>query len=544
MSSTRSLSAIALAAAVLLSPLFTARAAAQEDEFRRGLDAIDDENWAAAADMMRQAIAKRPQESTNRVRRGFERLNPGAGTEYLPYYFLGRALFETNDCAGATATWAISVGQKVVTGLPALSRVIQDGYAECERRGILPPDKYDAAIQNASQQLNDINALAKRVTGAGQANLDVWRADSAMREQYDRAVAEIGNANKSYTSARTSRAQKDLADAGAAIERARASLTAIEARLASAIDNVRSAQSLAAEVAAAIAAAEGLNRTLEGKKVPFTPAMTAAFQEGRDGISRANERLKDGARTLDNSTLLSARTLAVDATTRLRQLLDDVNGIEKELAQRQFGETVTRAFDSFTLLDTAVATLERFSAQRPGVLPADQQAERAAVERDVAQARRRFEAARKAENAAGVAAAEQLAVAARDRLNLLIAAFGPLTLRDRGVHAVLEEGAALFLAGEYEQAAASLASAESLDTDVPLRLHAHLFRSAALYALFLRSGEADQALRAQAVAEDEHCKAIDSTFVPDATAFSPRFRAFYESVPVTLASAPPPAAQP
>ena len=36
---------------------------------------------------------------------------------------------------------------------------------------------------------------------------------------------------------------------------------------------------------------------------------------------------------------------------------------------------------------------------------------------------------------------------------------------------------------------------------MPLRLHFHLFRAAALYELFLRSRETDQALRAQALAE-------------------------------------------
>jgi hypothetical protein len=207
---------------------------------------------------------------------------------------------------------------------------------------------------------------------------------------------------------------------------------------------------------------------------------------------------------------------------------------------------LTHATDAFSLLDSAVATLDRFSVERPGVLPEDKAAERDAAQKDVARVRRSMETARKTENVAALAAAAKLATELRDRLNALIAAFGPLTLRDRGLNAVLEEGARLFFDGQYQQVVAALEPGETFGDDVPLRLHVHLFRAAALHQLFVRSGEKDQALRAQALQEVEHCRQIDSTFQPDARAFSPRFISFYQSVggtPVPAVSTPPPAAQ-
>ena len=65
--------------------------------------------------------------------------------------------------------------------------------------------------------------------------------------------------------------------------------------------------------------------------------------------------------------------------------------------------------------------------------------------------------------------------------------------------------------------------------DAPLQLHVHLFRAAALYHLFVRSGEKDQALRTRAVAEIDACKRLNSQFAPDSRAFAPRFIAFYEN---------------
>jgi hypothetical protein len=519
--------------------LLTATASAQDDAFKRGIDARDDKRWPVVATQMREAIRVRPQESTTKVRTGVGRFVGAGGIEYLPHYFLGEALFNVGDCAGAVSAWSQSEQQTAVHSRPDFIKTFQDGYIECEKKGVLPPAKLEPALSRASQQINDVNALAASISTRGQANLDIWRSDPAMRDLYERATTEIEAARARYQSSRTTRTVRELADANAAAERARAILVTLDASLTAAIDNHRSAQSLIQEIGEAIGAAEGLNRNIEGRKVPFTPALTAAHQEGREAIGKARERLNEGTKTLSAPMLTAARTFAQDASTRLRQVLDELTRIEKDALGRAVSDALARAQESFSLLDSAVTTLDRFAAERPAVLPADKLAEREAAQRQALQARRRFEAARKADNVAGIADAARLASDARDRLNLLIGAFGPLTLRDRGVHPLLEEGARLFFAGEYQQVITSLAEGEDLAADVPLRLHFHLFRAAALHELFVRSRETNQTLRAQALAEVEHCKGIDSGFQPDTRAFSPRFVSFYQGVP---AGRTPPAA--
>jgi hypothetical protein len=60
-------------------------------------------------------------------------------------------------------------------------------------------------------------------------------------------------------------------------------------------------------------------------------------------------------------------------------------------------------------------------------------------------------------------------------------------------------------------------------------VHVSVFRAASLYALYVRSGETNQALRNDALGAIQRCKEIDPSFQPDPRAFSPRFVSFFQS---------------
>jgi hypothetical protein len=146
----------------------------------------------------------------------------------------------------------------------------------------------------------------------------------------------------------------------------------------------------------------------------------------------------------------------------------------------------------------------------------------------------------RAEDAAGVETTARLTAEVVGRLDALITSFGPVTLRDRGIVAPLEEGARFFFAGEYQQALDALGPADAL-TDVLLQHHVHLFRAAALYALFVRSGETNLQLRADALAEIERCRQLNPAFAPNPDIFSPRFITLYQGASAPQASAAAPA---
>jgi hypothetical protein len=105
------------------------------------------------------------------------------------------------------------------------------------------------------------------------------------------------------------------------------------------------------------------------------------------------------------------------------------------------------------------------------------------------------------------------------------------------VVAALEDGARYYLDGQYQKALDALGPPGQL-TNVLLQVHVHVFRAASLYALYLSSGQSNQALRAQASDEVQRSREIDPAFRPSRRAFTPRFISFYEAGAVPATSSP------
>jgi hypothetical protein len=498
---------------------------AQDAEFRAGIDAREAKRWGDVVTQMSLAIKAKPEEENRRVGSRFGGVL-GRGETYLPHFFLGEALFYQNDCAGALDEWWKSQQQGVINERKDLLDILIKGYAACEARGVLPPVKYDALLVKTRQTYIDVNALAQKVSNLGQANLELWRPD--MKEMYDRASGDLKDSQTRLTVATRTRTAGDFNDASAAAERARGVLTTIESNLNAAIETYRSVQDQAREIGQIIDAADALDRAIESKKAMLTASHVSDRQAGRDAIGRARERLSGGARASSTAVLNEARGLAQDASTRLKQILADLARIERGALERTLTEAQTAAQEAFSFVDGAFVTLDRLITEKPSLLRPEMTTEREAIERQVRGARRLLGAARKAENVEGIREATRMTSEARDRLNALITTFGPVTLTDRGVHPALQQGARLFFSGEYQQALSALSPPDGFAPDVPLQLHVHLFRAAALHALFVRSGEQDQSLRIQALTEVKRCMELSPEFQPDTRAFSPRFVTFFQ----------------
>jgi hypothetical protein len=500
-------------------------AMAQDEAFKQGLEARGDRKWPDVVRHMQNAIKSDPQEAPRKVRSGLAAL-VGAGTEYLPHFFLGEAYYNQGDCGGAVTEWLVSEQQGAIKSRPESVGIMQKGLKACAAKGVLLAADYTPLYTATRQAYVDASALAKKVSDLGTTNREVWRAEAG--EQYERANKELSTSLTRFTAGQRSRLASDFNESKAASERAIAILRPLESSVNAAIEALSSTQRLSKEVEQTIAGAEETNNAIEALKSALTDAMQNTRKSGREQLTQARDRLTVGQKTQNPAAVGEALKYAQSASTLFAQVLDQAKKVARGAFEQQFGEAIRAADEAFSRISSAITTLDKRSSQRPDVVQPEMTSTRTSLEKQIGQLLRRFDRARKAEDLASLAETTRLAAQVQVGLDTLIGSFGPLTLRDRGVVAPLEEGARLYLGGEYQQALSALEPLVG-QSDVPLRIHAHVFRAASLYALFVRSGESNQQLRTQALAEIAQSKQLNSSFQPSAKVFGPRFLGLYQT---------------
>jgi hypothetical protein len=498
-------------------------AAAQDDAFKQGLEARGDRKWADVVRHMQNAVKADSQESTRKVRSGFLGVS---GMEYLPHYFLGEAHFNQNDCAAAVTEWSISEQQPAIKSRPDFLALMRKNLQACSAKGILLAADYTPLFQSTLRTYNDATAIATKVTELGNTHKDVWRQESG--EQYARAKKELDTSLGRLNAGQRSRLAGDFAESRAAAERAMAILRPLEASLNAAVDTVASVQRQIKDVEQVIASADSTNDLIETIKSSLTDAMQASRNDGREQLAQARDRLVAGQKTQNSATVAEALKYAQTGSTLLTQVLDQAKRAARGAFEQQFAEAIRLASDTFARISAAITTLDRRASQKPDLVSPEVTNTRATLEKQVEGLRRRFERARKNEDIGSLTETTRLAGEAQLELDALIKSFGPLSLRERGINTSLEEGARLYLAGDYQQALTALEPLVGR-TDVPMLQHVYIFRAASLFALYVRSGEANQALRAQALAAIAQSKKLDSSFQPNPRAFSPRFLSLYQN---------------
>jgi hypothetical protein len=509
-----------LATLVMLTLVPVASQAQQDDAFKDGMKAYDEKKWAEVVKHMRAAIQRDPQESTRKVEYGGGVFRGSRRTDYLPHFYLGHALFSMQNCVGAVEEWSTSEKQGVVKGIQDSYTIVQGGYSVCEARDVMPPKTYDPTSERVRAQYLEVVTLARNVTTLGQQNPDQW---ANQREAYDKAYADLTAAQVRLSAALKNRSAKDFDECLVLADRARAALARLDATLRSEVDATRTAQGLVRDAEQALGAAEVDDRQIDLKtsgRQLLTPDLAAIRQEGRDGLTRGRTLFDTGSKSSNQTQLTEARNLARAASSKFRRVLDEITRLERGTIERQLSEARTSAAQAKQLLDQLFATLDRRMAANP-TLAADSAAEYETVKKQGDAVRRRLDGASSNDNLAGIQRDIRTTAELRDRLTTK---FGPFTLRERGVSQALEDGAARFLKGQYQEALDVLVPAP----DDPMLLHVHLFRAAALHAQYVQSPKTKAALLERAREEVEKVRQIDSTFQPHTGAFSPRFIMFFQ----------------
>jgi hypothetical protein len=510
--------ALAFAAAVAMAPS-TASAQGEKDEaFKAGLDARKEKRWSAVVTEMRRAIQEDAKESARKVGRGF--LGAG-GTEYLPYYFLGEAYFRQNDCANAVVQWENSIKQGVVRTKGEYFGELQKGNAQCEAKGVLLTAKFDAAVSRARAQLETANASMTRVKDKGSDNIAAWRSRPAFDADYQRASSEYDAARKHFNEAQRTRLESDFSEVAKSAERVKDLVDSVEKDLNTAIERGSAVTNQAVAVRRTIdEARRSIDAEIDAKKNYLTPALTASRA---DGIKKLEDALEQLGRSTESS-VASARSSAAEGTAVLQKVLETVNAAYAKDNKLRLDRATGQATAAFSRADAELLSLQALLEADPAKATSDTQAAAESLRKQLDSAKRRRDVAIRGQQLTGIEGSIKQADLIQQKLMAIVTDLGGGERVDP-VPTWLREGATRYFAGDY---AGALDKLDDGTAEESAQLHAHLFRAAAHYALYVRSGEKDTARREQAIADVKRCKELGSTFAPDTRAFSPKFIEFYQ----------------
>jgi tetratricopeptide (TPR) repeat protein len=523
------LTCIALAALIGVT-VYPSVASAQDEAFKKGLQARGEKKWSEVERQMRDALLSDGVDSPRKVKSNlFASVLGAQGSEYLPHFFLGEALWNQQQCGPAVDQWLISEQQKaVLSSKPEYRQTMQKGYAECAARGVLLRGDFDTQMASSRQLYVDASAIAKRIGDLKESHKDQWQP---FAPQFENARKEMTSAYDRLGVAQRTRLATDFTEVKLASERAINILRPLEEAFNGAIESVASLAQRIRDVTDAIAGAVELDKSIDTFKMTLTEPVNATRKSGRDQLAQGRDKLATGQKTQNLAMVNEAGKVVQGAAASFNQVLEQLNKARRSDLDQRLSIAMRSADEAFASISALMTTLEGRAAQTPDKVTPDISSQRDAIRKQIEAQRQRYERARKAEDVAGIDGVKNQLVEAHTALNTIIQAFGPLSLRDRGVSAGLEEGARMFLAGEYQKAIAALDPATGVDdaASPSLQLQAHLFRAASAFALYVRSGEGRQEWRTQALAEINRCKQIDATFEPSSQVFAPRFITLYKT---------------
>lgn len=170
----RRVASVALFVALITS---IGAAADYKDSFKRAIQALNQRRWAEAAQLFREALSQQGVEAPDPINISGMDYKP-----YLPEYYLGVALMNANDCAGALEAWRISEQQGAIKKTRE-NRTLAQLRRDCDARlakAAPPPATPPPPSAAPAKPAPDAGALLAALD-ATKANLDgARRAEAAL----------------------------------------------------------------------------------------------------------------------------------------------------------------------------------------------------------------------------------------------------------------------------------------------------------------------------------------------------------------------------
>jgi hypothetical protein len=516
---------IAIISALLVVAI-SSTAYAQDEAFRKGMGARKDRKWPDAAAALRQAIQNDPKESSRKIG-GLVGLG---GDEYLPFFHLGEALLGLGDCAGAIAAWEESDRQGVARKIGNNGRVILDGYKQCEVKGFLLEARLAKEVQEAS-------AAYRAASDAYQGMLQDIKEHPNIKLDADarsNAEAQLATAKERLSSAQRTRRAQDFVELRSLLESTDRTIRNGRQVIAAAAAGAEAFSQRARDAEVALQQAETQMRDLDTilaatSPLKVTPSEGVTADRARAGtlLAGAREKLRNATRTQTDTDLTDATRSGQEAALLIGRVRAQFESEVTAATGTAFASLQANAAGLATQLDEVIRTIEQRLRERPE--GGESSAEFAKLQTALTRARRSMERSIKARD---LPAAQTAAIALEQlgpQFDSLAARLGIATTL--ALPAALSNGAQALFENRYADVLDALSPDEAASVPMQLRVHVHVIRSAALFALHEYSGSSDDTLLRRAREEANLGRAVDPAFRPSSAAFSPRFINFYLAAP-------------
>jgi len=534
---------VALTAVLAVSAVAAQDVKRIDDVFKKGIEALEEEEWANAIKFFQEALRLDPKESNRKIGRNIFGL---FGNDYLPHVRIGQAYLGLNDCAKALAEWEESERQGAVKKSEDGREILEEGQDECKEKGFLTLAEYRAEVQRAQGILKEAGDTEQIISGLAGVHPDVVAGD--LKALYDRARADLNGARTKLGDAEQTRKPQAMTEAVSAAEGARRALESARAAVTRAVNNatpppgpspagVRPLPAMAdaeALVESVNRAAQTVATTLSSSPVPLTvPADVAgARQRAQASLDDARSRLAAARKSGAESDLADARRLASEAQMLFTRVQSDIDRLRSTAVEGELKTLRASAGPTFEAADARVTQVQGVLSSRPPGADVTQRAsaQLRKAQASLAKARKDFDQALAAGDVGAARAARAAVVGDVTRqLNTVSGLLGtPVAIPV--VPDALRTAAQAFFDGRYDEVVKTLTDDAVQSMTMPLRVHAHALRAASLFARYEYSNRRDESLRATARQDVDAARRLDPLFQPNPAAFAPKFIAFFSEI--------------
>ncbi|HPC82149.1 MAG TPA: hypothetical protein P5234_01525 [Thermoanaerobaculaceae bacterium] len=285
------------------------------------LAAARSEDWKQVVALLRQAIAERPTEG-ERIRLYGTRFEI-----YLPHFYLGQALANSGDCAGALEELRISEEQGAIRSTDRYAE-LQRLRSRCQRalpeptRPVAPPTPYlGTETRRAETEIERASELEKAVAELRRSAAAVFQERPALGARASHAANTLGSARNALIRGKAGASAAELVQAAALAGEAARELEAVQAEVAARQDELR--QVAAADQVRLQAARQELANALKATENVGAGAAAARpeVRQALETFQRARARAAGLGTNASADELQAAKAELLNAEKSLRERL-------------------------------------------------------------------------------------------------------------------------------------------------------------------------------------------------------------------------------